>query len=188
MERGFRTAKRAMANGLTGEELFDCIKKSGSFSGSMRKNLVSMLDGIGLNQHLKLISCGELFGSASALAHFTSAVAAPTFVNGKNFSGHGVSFLKLPKFRQFIVDNLAKELALLPRAIMIPLGTIVDEIMGFLRERHMIDPARCLIGFPHPSGANGHRKSLYEHGEEHWREQLMEWFSHSPGTGREFVG
>lgn len=97
MERAFRTAKLAMAKGLTGDELFDCIKKSGSFSGPMRKNLVSMLDGIGLNQHLKLTSCGELFGSASALVHFTSAVSAPTFVNGKNFSGHGASFLKLPK-------------------------------------------------------------------------------------------
>jgi hypothetical protein len=176
MERAFRTAKRAMANGLTGDELFDCIEKSGSFSGPMRKNLVSMLDGIGLNQHLKIISCAELFGSASALAHFTSAVSAPTFANGKNFSGHGVSFLKLPKFCQFIIDNLAKELALLPDAIIIPLGKIVDEIMEFLREGHLIEPARCLLGFPHPSGANGHRKPLYEQGKDHWREQLAGWF------------
>lgn len=173
MERAFRTAKLAMAKGLTGDELFDYIKKSGSFSGPMRKNLVSMLDGIGLNQHLKLTSCSELFGSASELVHFTSAVSAPTFVDGENFSGHGASFLKLAKFRQFIIDNLAKELALLPNAIVIPLGKIVDEIIGFLHEEHRIDPARCLIGFPHPSGANPHRKQFYEEakniGASYWQ-------------------
>jgi hypothetical protein len=176
MERAFRTAKLAMAKGLTGDELFDYIKRSGSFSGPMRKNLVSMLDGIGLNQHLKLTSCSELFGSASELVHFTSAVSAPTFIDGENFSGHGVSFLELPMFRQFIIDNLAKELALLPEAIIIPLGRIVDEIMGFLREERLIDPARCLLGFPHPSGANGHRMEFYQQGQEHWCRQLAGWF------------
>jgi hypothetical protein len=177
MERAFRTAKREMANGLTGEKLFQVIATSGSFSGSMRKILVSMLDGIGLNQHLKLLSCSELFGAASTLVHFTSAVSAPTFIEGKNFTGHGVSFLKLPKFRAFIVDNLAKELALLPNAVIIPLGKIVDKVIDFLRMEKLIDPARCLIGFPHPSGQNGHRKRFYEEGKERWREQLAEWFA-----------
>jgi hypothetical protein len=137
-----------MVNGLTGEQLFHAIETSGSFSGSMRKTLVSMLDGIGLNQYLGLLSCSELFGAASALVHFTSAVSAPSFIDGKNFTGHGVSFLKLPKFRAFIVDNLAKELTLLPSAVIIPLGKIVDEIIEFLRVEKLIDPARCLIGFP----------------------------------------
>lgn len=115
----------------TGEELFRVIQTSASFSGPMRKNLVDMLDEIGLNRHLNLSSCGDLFGSASALVHFTSAVSAPTFRDGRNFTGHGASFLKLAKFRALIVDNLAKELAGLPDAVIIPLGTIVDEIIEF---------------------------------------------------------
>jgi hypothetical protein len=175
MERAFRTAKREIANGLTGEKLFQIIETSGSFSGSMRKTLVSMLDGIGLNQHLELSSCSELFGSANTLAHFTSAVSAPTFIDGKNFAGHRFSFLKLPRFRSFIIDNLAKELALLPNAVIIPLGKIVDEIIDFLRVERLIEPERCLSGFPHPSGQNGHRKRFYTEGKEHWREKLVEW-------------
>jgi hypothetical protein len=58
MERAYRTAKRSIAEGLSGDELLRSIKTSASFSGAMRKNLVSMLDGIELNQHLQLLSCG----------------------------------------------------------------------------------------------------------------------------------
>jgi hypothetical protein len=180
MERAFRVAKRALTSGLTGEELLAYVKKSASFSGPMRKNLVSMLDGINVNQHLKVSSCADLFGSASALVHFTSAISVPTFVDGANFSGHGASPLKLPKFRQFMIDNLAQELELLPDAIVVPLGKIVDEILEFLRGETLINPARCLTGFPHPSGQNGHRKVFYERGKRHWNDQLAGWFaSHS---------
>jgi hypothetical protein len=49
MEQAFRTSRQALNDGLEGTALFRRIDRTGSFSGSMRKNLVDMLDGIGLN-------------------------------------------------------------------------------------------------------------------------------------------
>jgi len=41
----------------------------------------------------------------------------------------------------------------------------------------MISDDRCITGFPHPSGANGHRKPIFECGHNRWEEQLTDWFA-----------
>lgn len=78
MERAFWAAKNGLAEGMDGEPLFSFIERTGSFSGPMRRNLVSMLDGIGLNNCLGIDSCDGLFGDQNDLVHFTSAVSAPS--------------------------------------------------------------------------------------------------------------
>jgi hypothetical protein len=180
MELAYRTAKKALADGLPDEDIFERVDLAGSFAGPMRANLVGMLDGIGLNRHLCIPSCATLFGDSSALGHFTSAISAPIFKNRENYTGYGPSVLNLPNLIWFITQNLAWELKQLPSAVVIPLGKAAGEIVQFLNERHLIRPERCLIGFPHPSGANGHRRPLYECGRETWRRQLAEWFTRDP--------
>ena len=96
--------------------------------------------------------------------------------NGENYTGQP-SLLNLPKLTALIIDNLAKELAAMPGAVIIPLGKIAGEVIGFLHKRKLIHLERCLMNFPHPSGANGHRKPLYDEGREHWRGQLQMWFA-----------
>jgi hypothetical protein len=45
-----REARRCLRDGLTNEETLRSASSVGSFSGPMRGNLVSMLDGIGLGK------------------------------------------------------------------------------------------------------------------------------------------
>ena len=169
MEEAFRAATNGIRQGIKGGALFRHIDSSGSFAGPMRKNLVQMLNGIGLDEFLGVKSCDDLFDSGHALVHFTSVVSAALFKDGRNYGGRGPPLLMVPKLQNWVTTNLAKELASLPRAIIIPLGMIAGEAVQYLRSRNQIKADRCLEGFPHPSGANGHRKKHFELRKRHWR-------------------
>ena len=177
MERAFRTARVGLAEGVSGEALFRRISMASSFAGTMRKNLTKWFDEIGLNTCLEISSCAALFGSSNFLVHSMSAVSAAIFKDGKNYTGYSPSLLTLPKFQTFIAENFAKELALLPEAVIVPLGKIAGEIVQFLHEENHVSLDRCLVGFPHPSGANGHGVHFFAEGRVRWREQLQGWFA-----------
>ena len=57
MEEAFRAARHGMARGLRDRSLFRHIDLKSSFGGPMRGNLVSMLDGIGLDECLNIDCC-----------------------------------------------------------------------------------------------------------------------------------
>lgn len=177
MERAFRTAREGLAEGLDGEALFRRISMASAFAGTMRRNLIKWFDELGLNTRLEIFSCAALFESSRELVHSTSAVSAAIFKDGKNYTGYSPSLLTLPKFQTFIAENFAKELALLPDAVIVPLGKIAGEIVQFLHEDNHVSLDRCLMGFPHPSGANGHRDRFFAEGCEMWREQLRGWLA-----------
>jgi hypothetical protein len=179
MERAFWAAKEGLTRNLDGEDLFRWISSTGSFSGPMRTLLIGMLDGIGLDRCLEVASCAELFSQANHLVHFTSAISAPVFKDGKNYTGNP-SPLKVGTLRKFIINNLGQELRLLPDAVVVPLGKVAGEAVKFLESQRLIAFDRCLMDFPHPSGANGHRGPLYRQGCDLWRNQLAKWFCADP--------
>ena len=53
----------------------------------------------------------------------------------------------------------------------------VTERLKELAAEGLVDPKRCLFGFPHPSGANGHRKSRFEEQREALTKKARAWFS-----------
>lgn len=170
MEEAFRAAKTGSRAGLTGADLFSFIDRTGSFSGPMRSNLVRMLDGIGLNKWLGIGTCFDMFAEGAGTVHFTSAVSAPIFKAGLNYNG---SLIRFPALRRWILDFLAQELATVsPEAVFIPLGKGASEAVALLTQQGLIRPNRCLVGFPHPSGANGHAKRIFEAGRRDWRSQI----------------
>jgi hypothetical protein len=177
MERAFSVAKKGLADGLEKEALFDYIDRTGRFNGPMRWNLIEMLDGIGLQSCLGIDSCAALFRNSSHLAHFTSVVSAPVFKLDQNYSGICPKLLTVPKLRDFVLENLACELAQLPNAILIPLGDVPGDAIQLLHANKLLMTLdHCLFGFPHPSGANRHRKTRYDQGRRRWAEQLTALF------------
>jgi len=177
MHNAFVAAKRGLIDGLSGDNLFRFIEKYGGFSGSvMRTNLISMLNAIGLDGCVGIPSCSKLFEDTDRLAHFTSAISAPVFRDGKNYTGRTPALLQVKALRDFAKLNLAKELAALPDAVIIPLGQVAGEVVQFLGKEKLISLDRCLRGFPHPSGASGRRPQLFRGGCERWRSELAKWF------------
>lgn len=130
-----------------------------SFSGPMRTNLVAMLDYVGLAKMLGLATTASLWTTDQRLVHFTSVLRYPTFINGKNYNGQP-SMTASPPLRRLLDDCLREEAAALPNAIWIPLGKAAAGVQHLVTTG-ALDPARVLLGLPHPSGANGERIAYF---------------------------
>jgi hypothetical protein len=189
VERAFSIAKQGLADGLDKDALFAHVDRTGRFNGPTRWNLVEMLDGIGLQDRLGISSCASLFRESGHLAHFTSAIGAPVFRGGENYTGVAPYLLSVPSLKDFVLEYLAEELRALPDAVIIPLGDVSGEALQFLHGRKLITLDRCLAGFPHPSGANVLRRARYEQGRTRWTDQLeaLMQFSGRPTRARRVV-
>ncbi len=64
----------------------------------------------------------------------------------------------------------------LPNVFIIPLGKAVEEVLEFMINKNLIRKEQCLLGFPHPSGANGHRKKQFEENKKNLLNIIDEYF------------
>lgn len=141
-------------------------KIAGRFSGSLRKNIISMLDDIKLNEFLGLVSCSELFKDKDYLLHTVSLIPYSVFVKGKNYTGHTPKLIKSEFLMKYVYDNFVEEVGSLEDVIIIPLGRAVEEVLGKLVKIQIINEKQILKGFPHPSGANVNRLTQLEENKE----------------------
>lgn len=175
MVLAYQTAVDALHQGLSAPDTCRRVSERASFAGTMRKNLIAMLDGLGLAALSNIESCSELFNSASTLLHCTSAIRYAVFANGRNYTGHTPQVMKSPILRTYILSILLTELQSIPDALIVPLGSAVSEVLQLLAESQLLLIDRCLLGFPHPSGANGHRHHQYREHREEMRRRAVNW-------------
>jgi hypothetical protein len=153
-------AQRSLRNGETLETALSVAKLTGSFSGALRSNLVSMLDAIGVARLLGQSSTASLFDAGSTAIHFTSALRYPVFVDSMNYNG-SPDMLTTPLLKKMVETHLAEEARLLPTALWLPLGPKADSAVRHLARAGEIDGGRILSGMPHPSGANAERVAVF---------------------------
>ncbi|WP_105203262.1 hypothetical protein [Neobittarella massiliensis] len=156
-EIAFRTARQGLAENWPQEEILKACKKEARFAGTMRTNLIHMLDEIGLQDILALESCAQLFTCVDGLLHTTSLLPYPVFVRGKNYTGYNPS-MRQPLLKKYLDAFFTAELNVYREPVLlIPLGKVVEEeaqrIIGELGRTNIT----CLRGLPHPSGANARR-------------------------------
>ncbi len=176
MEIAYRTARLGLTQDKSLEEICSDIEQTASFAGSMRTNLVRMLDELSLPDMLGVSSSAVLFGTQHHLVHTTSAIRYPVFVDGKNYTGHHPDVLKHAKLREYVNTLLAQELEQVPDALVIPLGEAVSQALEYLVSSKRLESERCLLSFPHPSGANGHRKKQFEARKNALKSRALSWF------------
>lgn len=152
-----REAQLQMRAGADQETVLRMAKQTGAFSGSMRPNLVALLDHFNLHKWLGIDSCQQLFGQAKHLVQTTSALRYPVFVDGENYGGSTPSMIKHPTLRRLLVEHFLPEAHQLKNAVFVPLGPKVSEALSWLAGQGHIDSRRVLDGMPHPSGANAER-------------------------------
>lgn len=154
------------------EELISHAKDEGSFGGTMRNNLIEMLDGIGLPAFLNINSSEELFQEENHLLHTTSILRYPVFIDGENYSGSHPKIFSQPIFMKMMEELLVPELNQVKDAVIVPTGKVVSDVLRYLVDEGKILNRTILFDFPHPSGANGHRKEQYEKNKAFFQEQL----------------
>lgn len=153
-------AQRRLKAGESHSAALMAAKQVGAFSGSLRPNLVAMLDYLKLNQWLGLSTCDELFVNASHLVQTTSVLRFPVFINDANYNGTP-NMTKHPMLQKMLREYFAQEVKMLPNAIYVPLGPTVSEAMTWLASKGLIDVSHTLDGIPHPSGANAERIAYF---------------------------
>ncbi len=166
MSTSISTARKCIEENMKIDNIrYEC-KRAGRFSGSLRKNIISMLDIIKLNEGLNIKSCGELFEDKDYLLHTTSLIPYSVFVKGKNYTGHTPKLIKSKFLMKYVYENFIRDLNKLDNVLIIPLGKAVEEVLDKLVEEKLIKEENILKGFPHPSGANGHRLIQLEENKE----------------------
>ena len=134
-------------------------KMTASFAGPMRRNLIDLLDHVGVAQRLGIVSAADLWAVEQHLVHFTSALRYPVFECGKNFAGSGIAASQLLTGE---IDRwFAAECRLLPDALFVPLGPAALGACEHLIARGLLRNGQVLRGLPHPSGANAERVAYF---------------------------
>ncbi len=164
---------------LRGRRRVLAMKCNIAFAGSMRRNLIDMLDALGLHRRLSIVSTRLLFGDQAWRMLPTSALLYPVFRvrDGEleNYSGDS-AIVREPLLIEMLDGLLAPTLRRVPQALIIPFGKWAEAGVMHLIERGLIEERRVFKGFPHPSGSNGHRKKLFETNRATLRRQLARWF------------
>lgn len=173
----YKTAHEGLVKQLEHKTIQKECKRNSRFAGSMRKNLIEMLDDLKLNEKLRITSCYELFEKKEELLHTTSMIPYPVFINDKNYTGSNPKILESEILEDFIRKYFYKEVEKLPDALIIPLGKAVEEVLELMISEHFIRSEQCLLGFPHPSGANGHRKKQFEEKKESLLNRMNQYFN-----------
>lgn len=153
-------AQRRLSAGAATHEVLRQAKQTGAFSGTMRPNLVALMDCVGLPRVLGLRSCEDLFGSASHLLQSASVLPFPVFLNGDNYNG-APDLIRTPFLRKLMLAHFLPMVRELPDAALIPLGPVPTKALSWLVQQGYLPGRRVLEGLPHPSGANGERIAYF---------------------------
>ena len=169
MNIAISTARKELESSDNIEDIQYKCKVAGRFSGPLRKNIISMLNDIKLNEFLNINDCSELFGDKDYLMHTVSLVPYPVFVKKQNYTGHTPKLLKSDFLMKYIYDNFIDEINKIDNfedVLLIPLGRAVEELLWKLKDENIIKENQILMGFPHPSGANVNRLVQLEQNKE----------------------
>jgi len=178
MRIAFEEATDALHHGVSLEETARLVKYTASFAGTMRRNLVQMLDTLELSALLGIETTASLFHQHQELLHPTSLLKQPVFYREKNYSGHQPKINRSPLLRHYAEEHFVAEINQLQKpALLIPLGRVVEtQVRGLIHDGR-IEQHQLLSGFPHPSGANGHRKKQFEENQAYLMKQLIQHFA-----------
>ncbi|WP_245831854.1 hypothetical protein [Oceanobacillus senegalensis] len=161
------------------DQILEEVKKAASFSGSMRSNLIQMLDECGVHEVVHVNSSSALFEKYRKLVHTTSIIKYPVFYQGKNYNGHRPSIQQSALLSKYAFHVFPKELNQIKQsALIIPLGKTVEDVFKKLLKEDKLSKHYYLFGFPHPSGANGHRKKQFHQRKELLTSTIREWAQH----------
>jgi hypothetical protein len=177
MEIAYRAARTGLAQGLAPNDITLYVDQQASFAGPIRTTLTSMLDGLDIPAALGIDTSMQLFGAANDLLHTTALIRYSVFVKGQNYTGHNPNLLKTPALRRYVETSLARELQQIPDALIVPMGTSVSDALRLLIDAGQVDPARCLLGFPHPSGANVHRAGQFASAQQKLKAIARNWLA-----------
>ena len=162
------------------------IKQKYAFKGTLRLNMVKMLDYIGVNTMLGINSCKSLWKDDFDRVEMTSLLKDATYVKGKNgrtMFKDTEMIAKSEKLTEQFENGFVKDCQQYKKAkLFVACGQgVYDELMK-LKERGVISAP--IVGIAHPSGNNSVRVLYY-------MEQLdasLIWCTEKAKEAKEIIG
>ena len=181
MSLAIEAYRKARQDGRTDAEAQREAKASASFAG-MRSRIARWLDDLEVNEAVGLESTAQLFTEPSIL-HTTSLLRYPVFVGAAmaNYRGTSPRPEASPLLRSLISELLVPELGSVANALIVPMGKAVARALDALNVP-VLD--RCLVGFPHPSGANGWANRQFADNRGQLRAAVATWKRSTPASAR----
>lgn len=176
MNTSIVAARQCIEEGIPIEEMPYRCKVAARFSGTLRKNIIDMLDELELPKCLEINDSSELFGQRDDLLHTVSMIPFATFVKGKNYTGHSPDLMKSELLMDYVKTFFYPQIDLLKDAFIVPLGRCVENVVLELIKEGKLKEEQCLLGFPHPSGANVNRKKQFEAEKAQMQQKLQDFF------------
>ena len=133
------------------------IKRKFAFAGSMRPNLVKMLDYIGVNRRLGIASCSTLWEEDFDRVDMTSLLVEATYERKKDGTKemfrHAQKIAKSEKLTRMLEEGFVKNSSRYENTVLyVACGLgVYDVLKGLLAEQKIKGQA---VAIAHPSGAN----------------------------------
>ena len=161
------------------------IKRKYAFAGALRKNMVKMLDYIGLNSLLRIDTCASLWEQDFDRVEMTSLLKDATYVvgkSGKTMFKDTEIIAKSKELSEKYENGFVRDCEQYKQAkLFVACGQgVYDELMK-LKERGVI--AAPVVAIAHPSGNNAIRVKYYM---EEIESSLM-WCEEMSKKAREIV-
>lgn len=133
------------------------IKRINAFAGSMRPNLVNMLDFIGVNKLLGIESCCTLWEEDFDKVDMTSLLVEATYElkkdGTKEMFRHANKIAKSEKLTKMLEEGFVKNCSRYENPVLyVACGPGVYDVLKSLQEEHKIKGQ--VVAITHPSGAN----------------------------------
>jgi hypothetical protein len=177
MSKSIAVARKCVEEKIPIADIPYICKRESRFFGPMRKNIIQMLDDLGLDQHLQLESSVDLFDERDELLHTTSVIPFAVFKNGKNYTGSSPKILKNNLLSYYVSQYFLPQASTLSNSLFIPLGKSVEEVLREYCKRGLLKEENILPGFPHPSGADGHRVRQFNENKQNMKNIISEFFN-----------
>ncbi|MDW4510660.1 hypothetical protein R7236_19930 [Priestia megaterium] len=176
MKTAFKQCVSSLSHHHQLEQVLYETKKAASFSGTMRVNLIDMLDQCGIAKVMGINGAAELFASQRDLLHTTSVLKYPVFYKGKNYTGHQPPIERSALLSRYAFEVFPHELSEIKNpCLIVPLGKAVENVLRKLSNEPSFSRHTYLFGFPHPSGANGHRNRIFEEHLDEFTGIVEDW-------------
>ena len=165
------------------------IKRKNAFAGSMRPNLVKMLDHVGVNRMLGIETCRSLWEEDFDKVEMTSLLKEATYIvrkSGKKDMFKEVDMIaKSEKLTKMLESGFVKDCGSYNKAkLFVACGPKVYDKLTELRNAGVVNAP--VIGIAHPSGANLGRVMCYL-GQKEAQDSSYEWCRDKAKEARETI-
>ena len=162
------------------------IKRKNAFAGSMRPNLVNMLDYVGINRLLGIESCRSLWEEDFDRVEMTSLLKDATYIvgkSGKTMFKDTEMIAKSDKLTEKFENGFVKDCEQYKKAkLFVACGQgVYDELLK-LKERGVITAP--VVAIAHPSGNNSMRVLYYMN----QLDSSLVWCQEKSKEAREIIG